>query len=684
MRLNDLLDVVRFVEYLRSPERTRPVAVLTVGKGEAGPYVAVDDVVKQAQGQADIVTIATDDLTRSFSDKVAPGAGAYRGACRVYPAGIGWEQDPYSVPLRMAQTPEQIRELPRLLLGDLRRAIERRVTPPPARVPEPRTEPAPEVRAGVPARIETEADAKALADYLLNPSRRQPVVVVSRAVGATEATADVEKLREDLTGLADVCEIVTLAASWAFSHVVPPMCQVYGGAGRVYPVGDAWLKDPYVSPLRLAYDFAGRADLTRRLVSDTMSLASRGTYATRVARPGERTVTAEVVGVVAGQGLAKLEGESTMGVLWPELVQADLPAERLFAKGMTVRGTFDPDSHRIDVQGMRQDPLAAVGSYKPDDTILVRVATVTPTTCTVELFPGLTVPIPAGDITGDPEPDLRGLMSTGETLPALVVAYDADTREWLLSLADAREADAAVPAPAILPGGPPWLVPPEPAPAPAPAPTATRVARDLQAVEGDSDVARELRLEIEQLAGRLQQANQVNLDLQDQLKAAKTQRREGQRRSRADRAANERTQAENDRHLFLDESEQFDFEVRLAWARLIPPSDKANWPLRRWTYGPDFFTTLRETQGVSREKVVAVAVDVLTGRDVDLVSRERHQLRTGPGGDDAPRVRNNGQDKAMRVSIQVGTPSARRLHYWQCADGLIELASVRPHDDYRT
>jgi len=32
----------------------------------------------------------------------------------------------------------------------------------------------------------------------------------------------------------------------------------------------------------------------------------------------------------------------------------------------------------------------------------------------------------------------------------------------------------------------------------------------------------------------------------------------------------------------------------------------------------------------------------------------------------------------------VGTPSARRLHYWQCADGLIELASVRPHDDYRT
>ena len=43
----------------------------------------------------------------------------------------------------------------------------------------------------------------------------------------------------------------------------------------------------------------------------------------------------------------------------------------------------------------------------------------------------------------------------------------------------------------------------------------------------------------------------------------------------------------------------------------------------------------------------------------------------------------NGGETCWRVSLQVKTPSARRLHYWVCADGSIELSSVRLHDDYR-
>jgi hypothetical protein len=31
--------------------------------------------------------------------------------------------------------------------------------------------------------------------------------------------------------------------------------------------------------------------------------------------------------------------------------------------------------------------------------------------------------------------------------------------------------------------------------------------------------------------------------------------------------------------------------------------------------------------------------------------------------------------------MQINTPSARRLHYWRCPDGTIELSSVRLHDD---
>jgi len=79
--------------------------------------------------------------------------------------------------------------------------------------------------------------------------------------------------------------------------------------------------------------------------------------------------------------------------------------------------------------------------------------------------------------------------------------------------------------------------------------------------------------------------------------------------------------------------------------------------------------------------VVEVIVHVLTGRDADLASRELHQLRSGPGGDDPPRTRAGGET-CWRVSLQVKTPQARRLHYWQCQDGSIELSSIRRHDDF--
>lgn len=55
---------------------------------------------------------------------------------------------------------------------------------------------------------------------------------------------------------------------------------------------------------------------------------------------------------------------------------------------------------------------------------------------------------------------------------------------------------------------------------------------------------------------------------------------------------------------------------------------------------------------------------------------DTHALRTGPGGGDPPRVR--GKDSAMRRDIDY----EYHLHYWQCADGTVELASVVVHNDF--
>jgi hypothetical protein len=66
-----------------------------------------------------------------------------------------------------------------------------------------------------------------------------------------------------------------------------------------------------------------------------------------------------------------------------------------------------------------------------------------------------------------------------------------------------------------------------------------------------------------------------------------------------------------------------------------------------------------------------------------LPGREVHQLHTGPGGSPV-HVRARDGAKAWRCSLQDGTASARRLHWWVVpgdAGGLVEFASVGVHDD---
>jgi hypothetical protein len=56
-----------------------------------------------------------------------------------------------------------------------------------------------------------------------------------------------------------------------------------------------------------------------------------------------------------------------------------------------------------------------------------------------------------------------------------------------------------------------------------------------------------------------------------------------------------------------------------------------------------------------------------------------HALRTGHGGNDPQRVRGSDQAKAWRRDID----SEHHLHYWNCEDGTVEIASVSfPHDDF--
>jgi hypothetical protein len=523
-----------------------------------------------------------------------------------------------------------------------------------------------------------------LGRHLQAPGRGRVAVVATRASGRAEAYPDVAGLAESLDGVADVFEVVNAATAWALTDQLPPDCQVYGGMTRVYPPGVAWVADPDLAPLTLAFSFADRQGVTSQVASQVLRLTPGLRDYRTAARPRPTVAVAgHIMGLVGERALVKLAGNEH-GVIWPELVADTVPLERLFAKGMAVSGPMDVESRIIDVRGLRLSPAAALAAYKPGLTVPVRVCRVEPTRCQVELFPGVTALVEARDIA--PGADPRLVISRGEVLLARIVERDEDT--WLLSIHEAAEAAAARPAASLLPGGPPWLLPP-PDDETAAADDAEDWLRGLDGMEESTpeDLADALA-EIGSLRRELHQAARQAARLEGELKTARQQLTGARTRRRALEIARDKAERRADGRLtweglFNDEAEQMDFEIRVAWARRIPAADKPARPLAEWGYSAHFFATLKALQGVDRGKIVDVLVEVLTGLDREMPGRERHPLRTGPGGDDPQRFGPNGEPY-YRVALQTGTPGARRLHFSRAADGRIEFSSVRHHDDLRT
>jgi hypothetical protein len=736
------IDVPQLCAYLQRETRDRPVVVITYSLKTKKPFVDVAEIEKAAGGKADVVVIPTADMTFAMTERLGKEAGVFNGACRVYPAGSAWLRNPRSVPLRMAKDgdAQQIKAIQKDILQDLafelsqpapqtaRSRVQAGVKSGPAAgviysasgqpilmtpTEEPRQSNAvvqPSAGTNTQASglttkasqaaselgvslvglhsVATADDARRLAQLLLREARAFPVVVTSRAAGQDEAYVDAAKIAEELQGLAAVYEITRPGAAWTLTDELPDGASTYGGITRVYPPGPGWQRNPYQAEFFTAYSLTDRDSVTNAIISaGARSAARSGSYATAATAPaGAKQVSGEVQGVVAGRAMVRLEGGG-MATIWPELTLDAVEPDRLFVKKMQVSGPLDPETKRIDVRHLLRSQDEMLSQYLPGITVPVRVDQVNRTNCLVELVPRVTVPIDATDITETP--DLRLLMTRGETLLVAIVDHDVDSNTWLLS---AKEADAEYVSPAanLLPGGPAWLDAPvyrdddeeseELAPETGPSydwdDLTTLIPEDLdQAKENIGGLYRELT----QANRRLSRLEHENHNLEQQLKSAKTKLRDAQ-------VSLGKTKGDTGLvldGLFDDDADQMDFEIRVEWAQRIPSYDKASHPLpAKWSYGPDFFATLNAIDGIKRDKIVSVIVEVLTGLATQLDSRDVHQLRSGPGGDDPTRQTKDGETY-WRVALQTGTSGARRLHYLKKNDGSIMLSSVRLHDDFR-
>ncbi len=243
----------------------------------------------------------------------------------------------------------------------------------------------------------------------------------------------------------------------------------------------------------------------------------------------------------------------------------------------------------------------------------------------------------------------------------------------VVALGEEAKAFEALP---VLPGGPPWLLlgeterpgqgadePPQPEQTSSPPtdgpgqPTETAL-RELQ----DARAAAELYAErVAQLEARLAEQQREAKALKAALRKATAERRN-------------RTLPE----VFADDEEQFRWEVDFAYLVRVDEVQRAEYPLADFVVGPAFLNRMDSLQGISRDKILDVVVDVLSDRAKDIATREVHQwLEHRAGGQE---VRHDGA-RAWRASLQVRSNSARRLKYWRLPDGRIELDSVGVHDD---
>ncbi|MFJ6154294.1 hypothetical protein [Micromonospora profundi] len=587
-------------------------------------------------------------------------------------------------------------------------------------------------------RIATEVEASELAHWLLMPGRRWPVVVLTIPGEHDEPFGDPDEIKQAVGGLAEVVLMPTSDVSWAFSRTMPALTQVYGGAGRVYPVDHAWVSDPQLSRLRFAYSPHDRKRITDQLISDALQAAVAAGLVEPRTRRGAQQRSGRVQGIIGSRALVMFD-DMSVATVWEELTVPGVPLDRVLAKGQQVDGSYDPDSRRLDLRAAVRFADAASArsrvqeAYQAGDVVLAQVVAVADEVVTVRLLPSLSVEIGRQAVTSNQKDTLAGLFSVGEVVACRLVAVEP----LQLRLDDVDDEEVPKPPPSLLPGGPPWLRLPEPeiqsqAAAPPPssfpkgAPPPADVVSDLPRQATPLDLAQRLSLsqpseiarrvdatpaadqarvrqlsnelaaeratrkalagELEGLRARageleaeLAQATRTIEHLQTRYRGADLAR---QRLSKQLRSAQDRVDqaARLQGALFLDPEEQFRYEVTCEWAQRIPAAEKADKPLAKYTLAAGFLESVDQLEGISRAKVVAVVVEVLTGQAQHLPGRDAHALRTGAAG--SPYVRRSDGAICWRVALQRESAAARRLHYWRTQDSY-ELSRVALHDDYR-
>ncbi|BDZ55337.1 hypothetical protein [Agromyces marinus] len=307
-------------------------------------------------------------------------------------------------------------------------------------------------------RVATPDQAEHLAARILDPGRTRPLVVVSTPHASTGSDAeaspplDPERVLDEVGDVADVVVLPTGELSRRVDDLLPDMLQVYGGAGRSYPVGLAADPDWRRSPLRFPHNPARAVDL---LVSDAIAHAqAAGLFERAPARA--RPASGEVRGFIAGgsRALVMLDGGG-MATVWSELTAPQTPLDWLICDGCRVTGIVDEDANRLTLDLVGATDATLAEAFPHGSVTLALVTSVSADAAELALHPSHRIRVLRTDVSPNPLDRVDLLLSEGEVVPVRVVHLS--TGALHLRLSDVDDDEPVVAPLALIAGGTSWL-----------------------------------------------------------------------------------------------------------------------------------------------------------------------------------------------------------------------------------
>lgn len=295
-----------------------------------------------------------------------------------------------------------------------------------------------------------------LAAGLLDPNRNQPWGVVSIPETGDKPLIDIQHLHDEV---GDVCRIHTIktgALTRALESLLPARCQVYGGASRIYLVGDEWHTQPEASPLRFVHNPNQGAKVTQQLVHDALRMAANAGLFSKP-RPTAILARGVVQKLVADntRALVKLDNEQYATIVH-ELTYPNIPFEWIIHEGQNIEGLLDPDTKRL-TPTLRQPSLAELLEHYPHGTVtLAYVTTVDRQAADLAIHPTHICTVNKQHISSNPHDRADLLLAPGDVVPVRVIRDEQG--RLALRLNDIDDDENLAPAVTLTPGGEPWLV----------------------------------------------------------------------------------------------------------------------------------------------------------------------------------------------------------------------------------